>query len=40
MYPSLATVILNTAKRIHFFVLCNEELNYVDYIEKFIGDKE
>ena len=39
MYPSLVAGILNTAKRIHFFVLCNE-LNYEDYIEKCVGDKE
>jgi len=32
--------ILNLARRIHFFVLCNEELNYKNYIEKCIGDKE
>jgi hypothetical protein len=31
--------ILNTAKRIHFFVLCNEELNCEDYIEKCIVTK-
>ena len=36
----MCTVILNSARRIHFFVLCNEELNYENYIEKFIGNKE
>jgi len=40
MYPSFVARILSTAKRIHFFVFCNEELNYEDYIEKCIGDKE
>ena len=40
MYPRFVAGILNTAKRIHFFVLCNEELNYEDYIENCISDKE
>ena len=40
IYPSFVAGTLNTAKRIHFFVLCNEELNYEDYIENCISDKE
>jgi hypothetical protein len=28
MYPSFVAGILSSARRIHFFVLCNEELNY------------
>jgi len=39
MYPSFVAGILNTARRIHFFVFCNEELNYENYIEKCIGGK-
>jgi len=40
MYPSFVAGILNSARRIHFFVRCNEELNYENYIERGIGDKE
>ena len=39
MYPSFVVGILNSARRINFFVLCNEELNYENYIEKCIGVK-
>ena len=40
MCPSFVAGILNRAKRIHFFVLCIEKLNFEYYIEKFIVDKE
>jgi len=40
MYPTFVAGILNRAKGIHFFVLCNEDFNYEDYIEKCIGGKE
>jgi len=40
MYPSFVAGFLNSARRIHFFVLCNDEINYKNYIEKCIGDKE
>jgi len=40
MYPSFVAGILNSARRTHFFVLGNEELNDENYIEKYIGDKE
>jgi len=40
MCPSFVAAILNSARLIYFFVLCNEELNYESYIEKCIGDKE
>ena len=40
MYPRFLAGILNSTRRIHFFVLCNEELNYENYIEKCISDKE
>jgi len=40
MHPSFVAGILNSARRVHFFVLCNEELKYVNYIEKCIDDKE
>jgi hypothetical protein len=40
MYPRFVAGIPNTAKLVYFCVLCNEELNYEDYIEKCIGDKE
>ena len=39
IYPSSVAGILNTTKLFYFFVLCNEELNYEDYIEKYTGDK-
>jgi len=39
MYQSFVAGILNTTKRINFYVLCNENLNYEDYIKKCIGDK-
>jgi len=37
MYPSFVAGILNSARRIHFFVLCSEELNDDNYIVKYIG---
>jgi len=40
MYASFVAGITNSARRIQFLVLCNEELNYENYIEKCIGDKE
>jgi len=40
MYPRFVAVILNSARPINFFVLCNEELKYENYIEKCTGDKE
>ena len=40
MYPSFVAGILSSSRRSHFFVLCNEELNFENYIEKCIGDRE
>jgi len=40
MYPIIVAGILNRARRIHFFVLCDDEVNYEYYVEKCIGDKE
>jgi len=40
MCPSFVAGILNRAKRIHFFVLGIEKLNYEYYIEKCIVDKD
>ena len=40
IYPSFVAGILNSARRIDFFLLCNENLYYENYIEKCIGDKE
>jgi hypothetical protein len=40
MYPSFVAGISNSVKQIHFYVLCNEKLNYADYIEKCISGKE
>jgi len=40
LYPSYAAGILNSVKEIHFYVLCRENLNYADYIEKCIAGKE
>jgi len=39
MYQSFVAGILYTAKQIHLFMLCNEELNYEGYIENCFGDK-
>ena len=39
MYTSFVAGILNSVRRIHSFVLCNEQLNYENYIEKCIGNK-
>jgi len=40
LYPSYAAGILNAAKKIHFYVLCHEQLNYEDYIKKCIASKD
>jgi len=32
LYPSFVAGILNSVTRVHFFVLCNEQLNYENYI--------
>lgn len=32
MYPSFVAGVLNSVEEIHFYVLCNEQLHYVDYI--------
>jgi hypothetical protein len=40
LYPCYGAGVLNSVKEIHFYVLCGEELNYVDYIEKCIAGKE
>jgi len=39
LYPSYVAGILNSVKEIHFYVLCSENLNYADYIEKCIAGK-
>jgi len=40
MYPSfVAGICLALARQIHFFVLCDEQLNYEYYIERCIVDK-
>jgi hypothetical protein len=40
LYPSFVARILNSVNKIHLYVLCNEQPNYADYIEKCIADKE
>jgi hypothetical protein len=40
VYPSYVAGILNSVKRIHFFVLHSEKLNYADYVKKCIVSKE
>ena len=40
VYPSYVAGILNSVKKIHFFVLHSEMLNYADYVEKCIVGKE
>ena len=39
LYSSFVAGILNSVKQIHFYVLCNEELDYADYTEKCIAGK-
>jgi len=31
LYPSFVAGILNSVKEIHFYVLWNKQINYVDY---------
>ena len=33
LYPSYVAGILNSVKEIHFYVLCNKQVNYAYYIE-------
>ena len=39
LYPSYAAGILNTVKDIHFYILCEENLNYAKYITKRLARK-
>src|SRR5215469_7097578 len=39
-YPSYVAGILNSVTNISFYVLCNEEQNYLEYITKCIAGKE
>ena len=36
-YPSYVAGILNSVKKIHFYVLCSRKLHYSEYIEKCIA---
>jgi hypothetical protein len=36
LYPSYAAGVLNSAEKIHFYVLCYEQLNYEDYIKNIL----
>jgi len=40
VYPSYVAGILNSVKKINFYVLQSEKLKYADYIEKCIDGKE
>jgi hypothetical protein len=40
LYSSYAAGILNSVEKIHFFVLCYEQLNYGDYIKKCVASKD
>ena len=40
VFPSYVAGILNSVEEINFYVLCNKKLNYADYVEKCIADKE
>jgi len=40
LYPSYVAGVLNSVKKINFYVLCCEKLNYADYIEKCIAGKD
>jgi len=40
LYPSYVAAILKSMKDIHSYVLCNENLNYANYIEKCIDGRE
>jgi len=39
LYPSYVAGILNTVKDIHFYILCEENLNYAKYITKCLARK-
>ena len=39
VYPSYVAGILNSVKRIHFFVLHSEKLNYADYVKNALSVK-
>ena len=40
LYPSYVAGLLNSVEEIHFYVLCNEKLNYGNYVEKYIASRE
>jgi hypothetical protein len=40
LYPDYVAGILNSVKKINFYVLCNKSANYVDLLEKIISGKE
>jgi hypothetical protein len=40
LYPSFVVGILNSVNKIHFYVLCNEQPDYADYVKKCTADKE
>ena len=40
LYPCYVAGILKFVEVIHFYVLCNEKLNYANYVEKCIADRE
>jgi len=40
LYPSYVAGILKSEEGIHFYILCNENLNYAYYFENCIFDRE
>lgn len=40
IYPCFVAGIVHSMEKIHFYVLCNEQINYADYIEKCIAGKD
>ena len=40
LYTSFTAGILNSVKEIHLYLLCCDNLNYADYVEKYIASKE
>ena len=40
LYPSYVAAILESVKEIQFYTQCSKRINYADYLEKSIAEKE
>jgi len=40
LYPSFVAGILNSVNDIHFYVVCNKKVNYVDYVKQCISNRK